>query len=451
MNKLIPIWVLIMTIFLGIVLAILFGASVRHISKGGTKLEKIEPMIELVSSFPSLVNAAMIQITSSTPLLLDNRFPEIDGFTKNNKIQNGSITDTGYLLLSVYDKDKGQSIVKLLKISNKEVVHQWVPNIKELSKLYKSKSNDFNTKIITRSRARIVHPLLLNDGGLMFHVGPGPVYKINSCSKIEFAVDGIFHHTLEKDAEGNIWIPSNVVPASYTFYESYKDDSIAKLSPEGNVLFNKSITKILVENGYRGLVFGAGSYEKDAMHLNDIQPAFNTTKFWMKNDLLISLRNRSTVLLYRPSTNKIIWLKTAEWINQHDVDFVGQSKISIFSNNSIRPNKLAKKKGVHFMDGHSDVYILDLANGKTLKPYSAVLNEAEVRTITEGRQEILENGDVFIEESNHGRILRISPEKIIWEFTTKYENKVAMVSWSRYLTNEQVKNIIPLIKKRTCL
>ena len=43
---------------------------------------------------------------------------------------------------------------------------------------------------------------------------------------------------------------------------------------------------------------------------------------FFKNDLVISLRNLSTILVYRPST-KIKWLKTGPWINNHDAQYLG--------------------------------------------------------------------------------------------------------------------------------
>ncbi|MCH8857610.1 MAG: hypothetical protein IIA03_15585, partial [Proteobacteria bacterium] len=49
-------------------------------------------------------------------------------------------------------------------------------------------------------------------------------------------------------------------------------------------------------------------------------------------DVVLSARNISTVFLFRPSTGKIVWLKTGPWLNQHDVDYHGNGNYTIFGN-----------------------------------------------------------------------------------------------------------------------
>ena len=39
------------------------------------------------------------------------------------------------------------------------------------------------------------------------------------------------------------------------------------------------------------------------------------------------------VLLYRPSTNKIIWYQQFPWVFQHDIDIISDKEIMIFNNN----------------------------------------------------------------------------------------------------------------------
>ena len=59
------------------------------------------------------------------------------------------------------------------------------------------------------------------------------------------------------------------------------------------------------------------------------------------------------ILLYRPSTNKIIWKKTGPFFHQHDVNILDNHRISVFNNNS--------KDFVddNIVDGHNEVIIYD--------------------------------------------------------------------------------------------
>jgi hypothetical protein len=447
MEKKIPVWVLVLVIFLGINGTVLFGWAVHHVSMGKKRLGKLGPVVITIAKFPLLVRNAFVEVVGKSPLLINNRFPEIDGFKKNGVLQEGAVEDDGYLLLSAYNNSKEQSTVKLIRISDQQVLHEWVPNIQELVETIKTENPDFSS--MRASRYQITHPLLLSDGGIIFQNG-GPLFKVNTCSNIEWGIKGFFHHSKEQDPDGNFWVPSAFRPASYDkdVFVRYEDNAIAKVSPDGKVLFKKSVSKILEENGYRGLLFGAGPYDRDAIHLNDIQPAHYSTEYWEKGDLLVSIKNRSAIFLYRPSTDQIVWLKTGPWINQHDPDYIGQSKISLFGNDVVRDVGMQRR---HFMDGYNNIYLLDLADGSVSTPYSEVLKELNVRTPTQGLQERLENGDVFIEETDHGRILRVSPKQVIWEFTVKVDdNTVGRVGWSRYLTKEQVKDILPVLEGANC-
>ena len=380
-------------------------------------------------------------------MLVNNRFPQIDGFKKNSEMQPGAVTDDGYLLLSAYDSSKGQSTVKLIRISDEQVLHEWSPDVVELEESQHTESEFFNLADMRPTDYRMIHPLLLDDGSIVFKYR-GPLFRVNACSEIEWGIDGVFHHSIEPGSDGNFWVSTVIEPGSYdkVKFVGYRDDAIAKVSPDGTVLFTKSVSKMLEENGYRGLLFGAGPYDNDAIHLNDIQPALSTTPYWNKGDLLLSLRDRSAVLLYRPSTNKIIWLKTGPWLNQHDVDFIRQSEISIYGNDVMRT-----PVGSALVGTHNNIYIVDLADGNISTPYAEALQKLDVRTLSQGEQEILENGDIYIEETDYARILRLSPKESVWEYTVRVDDQtLSMVNWSRYLTKNQVKDILPVLQGEKC-
>lgn len=449
MMKKMPVWLTMFILILVFVLTVLFGWSVKHALNGDVRLGKTGGVVLAIADFPSLVKSTFIEVGrgDKSPLLVNNRFPQIDGFKKNGKVQQGAIVDDGYLLLSAYDSGKRQSTVKLLRISDQQVLHEWVPDIGQLEETQHTDSEFFNIADLRPSDYRMIHPLLLDDGSIVFKYR-GPIFKVNACSEVEWVIDGVFHHSIEQGIGGNFWVSSVVEPGSYdkSKYVGYRDDAIAKVSPGGKVLFTKSVSEILEENGYRGLLFGVGLYDSDAIHLNDIQPALYSGKYWRKGDLLLSLRNRSLVLLYRPSSNKVIWMKTGPWLNQHDVDFVGQSKISIFGNDVMRT-----PVGSTLLGEHNNIYLVDLAGETISTPYSGILKKLEVRTLHQGEQELLENGDIFIEETDYARILRLSAKAPVWEYTVKVDDStLAMVHWSRYLTKSQVKGILPVLQRATC-
>ena len=122
------------------------------------------------------------------------------------------------------------------------------------------------------------------------------------------------HHSIETDIDGNIWVPSHIYPQSLPIekvgreVKDFFDDAIVKLSPEGRVLYEKSVSQIFIDNSMEYLLFSVGynQFDVDPIHLNDIQPVNYDSQYWKKGDVFLSLRHQSMILLYRPSTNKII-------------------------------------------------------------------------------------------------------------------------------------------------
>ena len=123
-----------------------------------------------------------------------------------------------------------------------------------------------------------------------------------------------FHHSIEEDSDGNVWIstykfpyslPSNYVGDNF---ENFYDDTLVKISPKGIVLYEKPISEIFIENGLEYLLFSVGNsqFNMDPIHINDIQPVLEDSNYWKKGDLFLSPRQLNAIIHYRPNTNKVI-------------------------------------------------------------------------------------------------------------------------------------------------
>jgi len=432
MNRKVSLWFMLLLIWIFCFITMFFGWSVWYIlDQGGfANKEKSKNVIMAIAQFPSLVNASIRQLTD-IPLVVHNKNPEVDGL----KLTDKNYVDSNYVLLSAYDKVLKQSVVKLIRLSDQKILHQWTPDIDQILK-YKNEGHKFSEKG-NRNNINLNHPLLSSDGSIVFNTEDGPLMKLSKDSKFLWHIQGIFHHSLEFDADGNIWSTTVAENSKFMseYFDNYRDDAISKISPDGKILFKKSVSKILVENGYRGLLLGIGPIEEhDALHLNDIQPALTSSEYWQKGDLLISIRNKSTIFLYHPSTNKILWLKTGPWLLQHDVDFIDDTHIGLFGNNLLR------NKNYDFIDGHSDEYIYDFKTDKVTTPYSELFRKANIRVARAGLTRILANGDIFIEESDNGRLLRGNTKDIIWQFVERIDkDSAARLCWSRFITKDEIK------------
>jgi hypothetical protein len=430
--------------------AVLFGWLVHHLHVVPGKKDpgEIGYVVLQIASYPKYVKQALIQLgmlrgsinkpasemTDTPPQLVRNQFQDVDGFKIKGIVQAGAKSDNGFLLLSIWDNTRLQAVVNLIRIRDQKLIYEWIPEIRIDEKLHK----------------RLVHPFLLDDGGLLFKSEMSPLERIDICgNNIWINEEYAFHHAIEQDHEGNFWVSGrnkNNSQKGHNDWFDYWEEFIIKVTPDGRIAYIEEAAELLEANGYRGLFLGVGPLNRDALHLNDIQPALFSGPYWERDDILVSLRERSTVFLFRPSTKKIIWLKTGPWLHQHDVDFLGESKVVVFGNDMIKINGRFE-----LIDRHNHVYVSDLSTGLVSRPYSDMLRQHSVGTNAEGLQKVLSNGDVFVEETLRGRLLRISKQDLIWQFTKTVDSEfVSLPSWSRYLTENDVKDLLPILKSANC-
>ena len=299
-------------------------------------------------------------------------------------------------------------------------------------------------------RSKYQHPLLLEDGSLTSR-GGGPIFNIDFCSNLQWINDEeMFHHSLMLDHEGNIWIGGRMNPKS-KYVEKYKikdflDDSIIKINIDGKILFNKSVTEILIENNIFTNNFALNSSlsnQSDPLHLNDIEPALSDTNHWKKGDVFLSVRHLSAIIHYRPSSNKVINYIVGNFAWQHDVDIISDKEISIFNNNNFYIN-----------NDYSEVLIYNFDTKQFRKLFNDQLQQNDFKTNTNGLSEIFRDGSLMVEEQNHGRIILFNNKgEKEWEFVNKDKNgDIGLISWSRIIEDELfVENFKSLVKSKKCL
>ncbi len=450
MFKRIEIWILYLILLLGIPVTIFFGTLVRQelvgknfkfgfVSK--TALFLAETHIHVKRAFKSDPQYQQVE----------DRFTDLDGFNGTPNSQES------YLLLTRYDGELEEGVVELINLNDFEVLHTWNPDIDKFNEILgKNKQFKYLKRDRTNSRYILRHPLLTKDGSLVFHHA-SPLRIIDSCSNLLFQNTlEKSHHSIEKDIDGNIWVPSYIYPQTLPeeivgrdFIEEggSTDDGILKLSSSGKILFRKSLPQIFIQNNLKNYLFGYGrNYMHDPLHLNDIQPVDFDGEFWKKGDVFLSIRNQSMIVLYRPSDNKIIWKMQGPFFNQHDVDILDDHRISIFNN-----RMLTLHDGKTSVDGNNEVFIYNFKTGQYSSYLKNSLINNDVRTKTQGLSEILQNGDLFVEEQNFGRILYFNSDgSLRWTFLNRSKNgKVYAVAWSRILNkSDEILNVKNFLKSK---
>lgn len=398
---------------------------------------------------------------SNDLVCVEQRFSGESGFSY--AYSSGERKDAPYLLLNRYDGDRKQSVSELVDLNTQEIIHTWAMDVSPIwDKIdFESKFTDLKRDAPTL-RFRNDHALLLKDGSLIFiPFYMCPLLKIDKNSVLLWFSNYAFHHSIELDHEGNLWVPSNIEPSTVAIGDDYKtsnrkrklfeDNALTKLSPKGKILFLKSVTHLLDENGFSHLVYGRGTDYSDPIHLNDIQPVLLDGEFWKAGDIFVSLRNQSMVFLYRPSTNKILWSSLGPWLHQHDVDIINNHEIGVFDNNA--RTKGVQRGGRLFssceVDGHNQYIVYDFRTKGFSNPFKEGFKKLDIRTKTGGRGEPYPYGKLFVEETNYGRLVVFDQKgDVEWQYINRAKNgKVYLLNWSRLVPRSVGDEVRKLVNK----
>jgi len=425
----------------------LFGSLLKTYYEGGENFRFLQNIAVAIAKIPGTAED-MIKLVvegknpnpNKSPVLTKHKDKKrFEQFIKNKR--------NALLVLPRYDQSLSGAVIDIVDLNNFETVHTYKHDIDEMNDQVKN-TEEFPRLKTDDSPIRFEyrHPLLLEDGSIISDSDYSVLFKIDFCSNLQWINDEeIFHHSKMLDHEGNIWVGGQMLPKSKyvkKYGKEFVDDSIIKTNTNGEILFNKSVIEILIENNLIDKNIFESRY-KDPIHLNDIEPAFTDTEYWKQGDVFLSPRHQSAIIHYRPSTNKVINYITGPFSQQHDVDIISDNEISIFNNNNFIMN-----------NEYSEVIVYNFETKKFRKIFNNQLQKENFKTESQGLSHILKDGSLMVEEQNHGRIILFNNKgKKEWEFINKDENgDIGFVSWSRIIEDELfIKNFKIMIKNKKCL
>ena len=316
-----------------------------------------------------------------------------------------------FVLNNYWDYEHSEWKVILKNLKNDSIHHSWA---------YYEKDLDFSLYNRNYSHAPTLGCILLEDKSIIVPVSFSKnLLRIDQNNKVKWAKhDRVVHHSSNIDQNGNIWSCSSSHIKIKGVTGMVKLDRLIQTDTNtGEIIFDKSIVDILRENNLEYLYHGSFfSSEDTAMqevlcknptHLNDIEPVLNDGKYWKKGDLFLSLRNKSMVLQYRPSTNQIINIIQGGFLNQHDVDIISDHEIAVFNNNR---STVARQLNKHLigknsvLDSISCVVSYDFHSKTFCQPFRKAFEDHQIFSPTEGLYHFLENGDLFVEAQQQGKI-----------------------------------------------
>lgn len=417
-------WLVLLILTICVLGTVLFGALVKNHAEHRRSFGAIGEVAYRVASMPGEIRWTLRRLRGlgfESPYLATEANLDGNGLMFHAGDSPGA---DGYLLLSRYKFDTDRVLVELVDLDREETVHSWEPDL-DLIAARADRGRD--------AAEGLAIPYAWPDGSLSLVMAHDHLTMLDRCSNVKWAIGAPrMHHSAEADADGYLWVP----------YEM----GLARISRTGEIVSLIDFEQALRRNGYRSLLYMMDSVLEEPLHMNDIQPVWRDGPYWRRGDLFISLRTHSVVLLYRPSTDNIVWLRTGPWLHQHDVNIVSDHEISVFSNNAVFGGE-----SFRMLDA-SEVFIHDFETGETRSPWREAFRQHDVKTETQGRATVIDEDTVFVEESDYGRAVSLSADgDFYWTYVNRgSDGEVYQLSWSRYLTEEEGSTIARSVSTQSC-
>ena len=438
-------WQALLAAIVGVLALILFGSFALEGQEKNANI--LERAAHAIASGPITANRLLSDVINRNHprAKFHDRFQGEYGFSKGPA--RAPLGDA--LLLSRYDGDRNQGVVEFVDLDTGAVLHEWRPDIDSINALSELPEKVTHLKRDFNRRRYVYHaPLTDEDGSLVFNGMNSPLVKVDICGRVVWTVEGVFHHSIERDADGNIWSAEKLRDSKIRFVDDqFSDDAIVAVSPDGERLFSKSVSQLLIDAGYRHLIYASDGYTPDPIHMNDVQPVPGDGPYWKKGDIFLSLRSPSAVLLYRPSTDEILWMRQGPWLLQHDVDILSDHKIGVFNNNAVMSPYGPR------VDGTSNIVVYDFETDKTRVAFAEAFETLAVRTNTNGLFAARADGSVMVEEHDEGRLIAFDESGgVHWSYVNRApkDGRIFDLGWTRYLEPQEATALKAAVEKADC-
>lgn len=267
--------------------------------------------------------------------------------------------------------------------------------------------------------------------------------KMDRDSKVIWKYLAQTHHDFDIDAEGNIYVLTheildNDLPEFPELNKPRIDDFVVKLSPDG-----KEVSKTWLSGVFAHSPFGRRLHlvpwfvhasQGDYLHANSVHvlkkavPGIPQSR---PGQVLVSLREVSTIALVDIESDSIVWAVSGSWVRQHAAQVLDNGHILLFDN-----------EGDPSGHGVSRVLEFDPANYRVAWSYSGQAGEP-LESVTRSSQTRLANGNTLIVETEAARVLEVTPEgDIVWEFVNPVRagaqgNRVPIIFWVERLDRDR--------------
>lgn len=259
------------------------------------------------------------------------------------------------------------------------------------------------------------------------------IVKLDKDSNILWKRAGRQHHAVDVDADGNIYTLTSHLGERLQLERidmplNQTSDSIEILSPTGERVRALSLTRCFLDSDFAG-VLECFDNVWDPLHVNSIRilddrladrhPAF------AEGNLLISLRNTSTIAVVDPKEQRVVWALRGSFLQQHEAILTERDTILCFDNRGRIPSP--GPDGSRTNAGRSRVLEIDPFSRRIVWSYGGGDGEDFYSEIC-GVVQPLPNGSVLVTNSCDGQAFEVTRDKRrVWSMETPFraDDKIA--------------------------
>lgn len=410
----------------------------------------------------SLVQRAWNQAEAISPLSTD-RFSAGDGADGDSpgwltsrvydrsgvRIQDPNAVEPGLTLISTWWEDLGWTQGLKLIDRDGKTVHQWKI---DGSDVFPDRPDEHVRRDPARMSIHGAH--LLPDGDVLVNIEYVGTARIDACGETVWRLPVGSHHSIHTADDGSFWISAGAYggpatstddSARYGGLRPTYQDLMVRVSPDGSARDEFRVLDVLFRNDLEDHIPATSWHTpseidtNDVTHLNDVEPlprsmAAEYPRF-QAGDLLVSLNHLDLVFVFDPNSGRVKWHVSEPLIGQHDPDFMGDGWIGVFDN-----RRDGTDQGT--LLGGSRILAFQPHTGSMKKLFPTPRSEP-FHTDSQGKWQLLDNGNLLLTEAQAGRIVEVGPDgRTVWEWVSRpySEAEVPEVnSGTRYdLTRENV-------------
>jgi hypothetical protein len=249
---------------------------------------------------------------------------------------------------------------------------------------------------------------LFPNGDVLAIITDSGLLKIDRNSRLLWAKAIHAHHDLAIAPNGDLYLLTrrvHVVPR-VNEEQPIVEDMVAILDFEGNEKRRFSLLEAFENSEFADVWRESGRTSGDLFHTNSIElldgSVADANPAFAAGNLLISVFHLNAIAVVDPGREKVVWVHTGRYRQQHDPKILPNGNLLLFDNRGRRGSSAILEFEPRTMA------LVWKYRGSRRQPFFSK---------TCGTSERLPNGNTLISETDFGRAFEVTPEgEIVWEF-----------------------------------